>query len=261
MESGAVDLAAGYYFSLITQADKKIISFGKNETGQLGTGEPLWHTSPQKLPNFKIRDAATNGNGSYFVDLNGSLWSVGTENWGDLGNGSSSHVSSPVKIVSENVSAVQSVHETVLFLDHNGSLHGFGNGAHGKLETIRRAIVTADHDLRFERHGFCKWTRSFRHGFVRWFTMDFRPRQLWTIGRWEHYEPFVTRQDRGCSLPKSPQGHIILFFSRTTDRFGRWEEINSVNWEMVRKAIVRPRTSSLKRMPRALLVVSGTPSF
>ena len=122
MESGAVDLAAGYYFSLITQADKKIISFGKNETGQLGTGEPLWHTSPQKLPNLKIREAATNVNGSYFVDLNGSLWSVGTENWGDLGN----RFSSPVKIV-------WLILETVLFLDHNGSLHGFGNGTNGKL--------------------------------------------------------------------------------------------------------------------------------
>ena len=70
---------------MILMEDGKILTFGRNNYGQLGTGEPILYQTPQKLPNLKVKDVAANIKGSYFVDLNGSLWSVGYEDYGELG--------------------------------------------------------------------------------------------------------------------------------------------------------------------------------
>ena len=99
----------------------------------MGTGEPILYQTPQKLPNLKVKDVAANIKGSYFVDLNGSLWSVGYEDYGELGNGSAGHSSVPLKIVDGNVSSVETNSYHVLYRDVNGSLLGFGRGLYGAL--------------------------------------------------------------------------------------------------------------------------------
>ena len=46
----------GSEHSMILIEDGKILTFGRNNFGQLGTGEPLLHQIPQKLPNLKVKD-------------------------------------------------------------------------------------------------------------------------------------------------------------------------------------------------------------
>ena len=70
VESGAVDISAGSFFSTITLNDARVIGFGLNLHGQLSAGESLNFSVPQKVPNLKVTDVATNTNGSYFVDVN-----------------------------------------------------------------------------------------------------------------------------------------------------------------------------------------------
>ena len=84
---------------------EKSLPLVKNWHGQLGTGEPLIYQIPQKLPNLKAKDVATNSFGSYFVDLNGSLWSVGYGDANDLGNGSTGHTTSGERLWMANVSS------------------------------------------------------------------------------------------------------------------------------------------------------------
>ena len=117
----------------VTLNDARVIGFGLNLHGQLSAGESLNFSVPQKVPNLKVTDVATNTNGTYFVDVNGSLWSVGKGDVGDSGNGLNTYFSSPIEVVDGNVSSVESINTTVLYRDHNGSLLGFGEGDHGRL--------------------------------------------------------------------------------------------------------------------------------
>ena len=50
VSNGAVDVATGSFSSMILMQDGKILSFGENRKGELGTGEPLIYQTPQKSP-------------------------------------------------------------------------------------------------------------------------------------------------------------------------------------------------------------------
>ena len=39
---------------------------------------------PHKLPGMRVRQVACNINGTYLVDLNGSLWAMGYDDFGDF---------------------------------------------------------------------------------------------------------------------------------------------------------------------------------
>ena len=115
--------------------DGRILTFGNNEFGQLGTGDLIWTRTPTKIPGLRIKHAAANNNGTYFVDLNHSLWSVGGEDYGDLGDGGGSNddLATPVRVVARGVDSVQTRTDHVLYRELNGSLMGFGNGGSGQL--------------------------------------------------------------------------------------------------------------------------------
>ena len=105
--------------------DGKVLSFGTNGKGELGRGDDLWQQSPQKLVNLRVKDVATSKTATFFLDLNGSLWSVGADEWGVLGNGTKKlSTSVPEKVVEGNVSSVEAGNATVLYRDENGSLMG-----------------------------------------------------------------------------------------------------------------------------------------
>ncbi len=134
ISGGVTDLVAGSYFSAVLLEDGRILTFGKNEFGQMGTGDLIWTRTPKKIPGLRVKYAAANGNGTYFVDLNHSLWSVGREDWGDLGDGrGSKDLDIPVRVVAGGVDSVQTRTEHVLYRELNGSLMGFGRGGEGQL--------------------------------------------------------------------------------------------------------------------------------
>ena len=139
-------MECGTDFSAILLEDGKILTFGNNKYGQLGTGEPIWYTMPQKLDGLKIQDATTTVSASFFVDMEGALWSVGYEHWGELGDAGQDHYQlTPLKVVDEDVVSVEAKNSTVLYRDKNGSLLGFGSGKHGRLannSTLMRTTPT-----------------------------------------------------------------------------------------------------------------------
>ena len=134
ISGGVTDLVAGSSFSAVLLEDERILTFGKNEFGQMGTGDLIWTRTPKKIPGLRVKYAAANGNGTYFVDLNHSLWSVGGESFGDLGDGGGSKdLDIPVRVVAGGVDSVQTRAGHVLYRELNGSLMGFGSGGEGQL--------------------------------------------------------------------------------------------------------------------------------
>ena len=131
---GAVDVDAGDYHSMVVMDDGRVLVFGRNVHGQLGTGEALYHQAPHNLAGLKVSSAVASEDSSYFIDLNGSLWSVGNDRRGELGNGGLEQSTSiPARIVDGNVTQVKSITNHVLYRDSNGSLMGFGSGISGRL--------------------------------------------------------------------------------------------------------------------------------
>jgi alpha-tubulin suppressor-like RCC1 family protein len=115
ISGGVSDLVAGSYFSAVLLEDGRILTFGNNEFGQLGTGDLIWTRTPTKIPGLRVKHAAANNNGTYFVDLNHSLWSVGVEDYGDLGDGGGSiDLATPVRVVAGGVDSVQTRDNHVL---------------------------------------------------------------------------------------------------------------------------------------------------
>ena len=134
ISGGVSDLVAGCNFSAVLLEDGRILTFGNNEFGHLGTGDLIWTRTPTKIPGLRIRHAAANNNSTYFVDLNHSLWSVGGEDYGDLGDGGGSNdLATPVRVVAGGVDSVQARTDHVLYRELNGSLMGFGKGGDGQL--------------------------------------------------------------------------------------------------------------------------------
>ena len=177
---GAVDVDAGNGYSMVVMNDGRVLVFGSNKSGQLGTFEALYQPNPQLLPDLKVSSAVASENTSYFVDLNGSLWSVGNDWEGELGNGALTHsVSNLVKVVDGNVTAVRSRLNHALYRDVNGSILGFGDGHHGRLGTGTFS------DLHSPAMVYDGNVTSFAAG-TEYSAMVLSDGSLWTMGRNNH---------------------------------------------------------------------------
>jgi len=177
---GAVDVDAGNDHSMVVMNDGRVLVFGSNKSGQLGTVEALYQPNPQLLPDLKVSSAVASENTSYFVDLNGSLWSVGCDWDGELGNGAVTHsVSNLVKVVDGNVTAVRSRLNHALYRDVNGSILGFGDAHYGRLGTGTSS------DLHSPAMVYDGNVTSFAAG-TEYTAMVLSDGSLWTMGRNNH---------------------------------------------------------------------------
>jgi alpha-tubulin suppressor-like RCC1 family protein len=136
-ESGVA--AAGYYHSLIIKSDGTLLSWGKNESGQLGIGSMVSRTTPTVV-GIGFSAVAAGLLHSAAIKSDGSLWTWGGNTNGQLGDGTTTARNVPAKIGSDFVSVAVGQYHT-LAIKADGTLWAWGANNYGQLgdgTTIQR---------------------------------------------------------------------------------------------------------------------------
>ncbi|HYE86931.1 MAG TPA: carboxypeptidase regulatory-like domain-containing protein, partial [Vicinamibacterales bacterium] len=130
---GAIDVAAGNYFSNVLTVDGRVQVFGFNINGQLGFNGASTHRTPLLLsaPNDVIAVAA-GINHSVALRSNGEAWTWGHNGDGQLANGTTTSWSAP-QLVMTGVMAIAARGDHTLFVKTDGTVWAAGKNANGQL--------------------------------------------------------------------------------------------------------------------------------
>jgi alpha-tubulin suppressor-like RCC1 family protein len=140
--------------ALAVKTDGTLWAWGGNATGQLGTNNTTYYSSPIQvgaLTNWKYvagnsssQGASNNAAGvSYGIKTDGTLWSWGYSPFG-IGNGSLGYYSSPIQIGSlTNWKQVSTSWGATLAVKTDGTLWSWGNNNYGQLGNNNRAYYSS----------------------------------------------------------------------------------------------------------------------
>jgi alpha-tubulin suppressor-like RCC1 family protein len=117
-----IEIAAGDYFSLAVNSKGELLTWGKNDCGQLGNGDTKQNNIPQKILDDVVYVAAC-WNTAIAIKKDNSLWMWGS----DVRRSVIENICllSPVFIMN-NVKKAVVGNNCVLILDNNNQLYGFG---------------------------------------------------------------------------------------------------------------------------------------
>ncbi|MCL1859732.1 MAG: hypothetical protein FWF92_10945 [Oscillospiraceae bacterium] len=130
---------AGNKHSLAIKNDGSLWAWGNNNFGSLGDG--TIGTNESKSTPVKIMDdviaisagGQNNGDHSFAIKSDGSLWAWGNNSYGQLGNGEiKDYNPTPVKIM-DGVMAISAGDLHSFAIKNDGSLWGWGNNSGGRL--------------------------------------------------------------------------------------------------------------------------------
>jgi prepilin-type N-terminal cleavage/methylation domain-containing protein len=121
----------------VKKTDGSIWGWGQNNTAQLGLGNI---TSPQLTPQQSISGTVTqfwsgNGNTSYAVKSDGSLWAWGWNSTRQVGNNSTSTRTTPYQVFASGVESFHYGATTAYAFKTNKSLWAWGSNTYGQLGT------------------------------------------------------------------------------------------------------------------------------
>ncbi len=126
--------------SLAIRADKTIIGWGNNSSGQLGTGDRFDRVSPVVVPTLTdVNATAVGANHSLAMKADGSLWAWGDNSSGQLGNGTTSAQLTPTAVrnsvnsMLRGVTAVCTALDASYALTADGSVWAWGINTVGQL--------------------------------------------------------------------------------------------------------------------------------
>ncbi|MDR0534931.1 MAG: chitobiase/beta-hexosaminidase C-terminal domain-containing protein [Puniceicoccales bacterium] len=126
-------IAAGEAHSLFLSANGVLSAAGRNNFGQLGTGDTVSRLSPVDIAtNVAVVDATRDH--TLFITRDNSLYGVGRNDYGQLGNGGTANTSNPAIIASDVLLAAAGGYHT-LFITLDGALHAVGRNDYGQLGT------------------------------------------------------------------------------------------------------------------------------
>jgi len=135
---GVFSSSASCHSVLITE-DGRVMTWGRNEKGQLGTGDLVTRYEPTELEGFKNKKfigAACGRGHTLFLTDKGVVYSCGDNKMNQLGIGSKTPVStSPVRInyTGKPIQQVACGAEFSMILDVTGGLFSFGSPEFGQL--------------------------------------------------------------------------------------------------------------------------------
>jgi alpha-tubulin suppressor-like RCC1 family protein len=96
--SNVVAAAAGGYHSLFVKSDGTLWTMGRNDDGQLGSGN---YYSSRSVPTYVASNVVAVAGGnmhSLFMRNDGSLWGMGDNSSGELGNGTTGNTIAPMQL-------------------------------------------------------------------------------------------------------------------------------------------------------------------
>ena len=94
-----LEISAGYYHSLVLSSDGTIWSWGRNNYGQLGSGDNVNSATPVQINSLADVSAISAGGGHSLVLIDGNVWAWGYNYYGQLGNGTTTNSLTPVQII------------------------------------------------------------------------------------------------------------------------------------------------------------------
>lgn len=130
-------VTAGYSYTVATQTDNSLWSWGENKSGQLGDGTLINNYTPKKIgtaTDWKI--VVTGTNHTVALKNDGTLWAWGSNKEGQLGDGTSTNKSIPTQIgTATNWQTVAAGNQYTMALKNDGTLWAWGDNYFGELGT------------------------------------------------------------------------------------------------------------------------------
>jgi alpha-tubulin suppressor-like RCC1 family protein len=110
-------------------------SWGRNISGQLGTGDEDWHDIPTALSGLEDVTSVSGGDTSGIALLSdGTVEAWGENTFGQLGNGTQERSLSPIPVPGlSNVVAISMRYRTALAVLSNGKVMAWGEGSFGQM--------------------------------------------------------------------------------------------------------------------------------
>lgn len=133
-------VAAGWGHTLAVSADGKALSWGSDNSGQLGLARQSQITTPQRVPNVNLGNGPTSkslATGTYHsavVQTDGTVWTWGDNLLGQLGDGTITAHSTPTPVPNlSGVTATSAGYGHTLALRSDGSVWSWGSNSNGEL--------------------------------------------------------------------------------------------------------------------------------
>lgn len=122
-------VATGCNYALALKTDGSIVSWGRNDYGQLGNGQAAMRTTPAKVAGIDhVVSAIASNIFTLALRDDGTVWSWGINGNGMLGDGSTQGKSHPVAVkgIGGTVTAIASTQSHVLAVTSDGGVWGWG---------------------------------------------------------------------------------------------------------------------------------------
>lgn len=141
-----VQIRAGYYHSLALASDGTLVSWGRNDSGQLGDGTTTNRSTPINITNAGLLSGKTitqigvsmGGNHSLAV-ASGAVYAWGLNDYGQLGDGTTTNRLTPIAVTASGdlsgkiISQVVAGRGSSLVLATDGTLYAWGNNGYGQV--------------------------------------------------------------------------------------------------------------------------------
>jgi len=134
------NVSCGWEYTIVLTSNGQLLSFGVNESGQLGHGDYKESYEPQlidKLKDIKIREISCGSQHAGVVTVNGDVWIWGANDYGQLGTGDTETRNLPYELPStfwnEEIQSVRCGGKHTMVLSCTGTLYCFGDGQFGQL--------------------------------------------------------------------------------------------------------------------------------
>ncbi|MDR2336735.1 MAG: hypothetical protein LBE03_01370 [Candidatus Nomurabacteria bacterium] len=126
-----VTISAGLYFSIVSDIEGNVYTWGKNDYGQLGDGSTTDTTTPKLLARLSnITKLAGGGRHVLAVSNDGEVYTWGQNNYGQIGNEATATngVSTPQLITTlEDITAIAGGGESSYAVNNDGELFSWGH--------------------------------------------------------------------------------------------------------------------------------------
>ena len=127
-------IASGEDFHCGVTTNGKLYCWGKNSSGQLGTGDDIGRAYPTQLPDSDWKEVTAGDSFACAIKIGGSLWCWGNNYAGQLGTGDTQWRTSPTQVGSESDWAkISAGGDHICGIKTDGTLYCWGSNYNGEL--------------------------------------------------------------------------------------------------------------------------------
>lgn len=142
LPANTVDIALGTDFSLALLSDGQVMSWGSNDSGQLGrpTKNNIDDGTPTIIPGLThITSISATNKHALALDADGSVFAWGSNFTGQIGDGTNENKFSPTKISTKKAVRIAAGYKFSMIIDVDGQVYAWG--ASCSTETQKKALA------------------------------------------------------------------------------------------------------------------------